>query len=458
MEKTMDWNEALHLYEKAIACEGEALQIRATLRVGRLSNLAPDSVLERIVPILVELLGSPLNSSSPSIQEAAAYCLSRLARKGDGSLATVIGQSGVVPCLLRLLLQSESGFTRRVMIKCIWAIVSFSSFSRAIVVRNGGLEIVVNLLGSCMDDTRRYLLEILSALAILREVRMIVGGIPLLVEAAISTSMISRTRAAQAIGLLGVTRRLRQMLVDLGVIPVLIELLRDGDSSTKVVAGNALGIIASHVDYIRPVAQAGAIPLYAELLQGIEPLGREIAEDVFCLLAVVEINAISISQHLVRILQSDHNDEAKAAAAGVLWDLSGYKHSVSIVRSSGGIPILVELLQHGSDEVRKKVSGIVAQLSYDQEDRVALADAGVVPLLVNLLQDESDELKDNAAEALIKFSEDALQRHRLSELFNTPSFQNMQNRLRQIRASDEPMVRSLRHMSIERFTWDPELS
>ncbi|KAJ4981147.1 hypothetical protein NE237_031984 [Protea cynaroides] len=459
MEKTVDWDEALHLYEKVIACEGEAQQIRATLRVGRLSNLAPDNVLERTVPILVELLGSPLHSSSPSIQEAAAYCLSRLARKGDGSLATIIGQSGVVSCLLRLLSESQSGFSRRVLIKCIWAIVTFSSLSRAIVVRNGGLEIVLNLLASCMDDTRRYLLEILSALALLREVRRVIlslGGIPLLVEAARSSSMVSRARAAQAIGLLGVTRRLRRMLVDLGVILVLIELLRDGDTSTKLVAGNALGIIASHIDYIRPVAQAGAIPLYAELLQGLEPLGREIAEDVFCVLAVAEINAISISRHLVRILQGD-NDEAKAAAADVLWDLSGYKHSVSIVRSSGAIPILVGLLQHGSDEVREKVSGAVAQLSYDEEDRVALADAGVIPLLVNLLQDESDELKDNAAEALINFSEDALQRHRISETLNTPSFQNMQNRLIRIRASDEHMVRSLGHMSIEQLTWDPEL-
>ncbi|XP_042516491.1 outer dynein arm-docking complex subunit 2 [Macadamia integrifolia] len=457
-EKNMDWEESLHIYEKVIACESEALKIKATLRVGRLSNLAPDYVLARTVPILVELLRSPLNSSSPSIQEAAAYCLSRIARKGDGSLTTIIGQSGVLPCLLRLLSESQGRF-RRVLIKCLWAIVICSSPCRAIVVRNGGLEIVLNLLASSMDDTRRYLLETLSSLSLLREVRRVIisfGGLPLLVEAARSTNMVSRARAAQAIGLLGVTRRVRQMLVDLGVIPVLIELLQEGDTSTKLVAGNALGIIASHIDYILPVAQAGAIPLFAELLQGSEHLGREIAEDMFCVLAVAESNAISISQHLVRILQGD-DDESKAAAADVLWDLSGYKHSVSIVRNSGAIPILVELLQHGSDDVREKVSGAVAQLSYDEGDRVALADAGVIPLLINLLQDESEELKDNAAEALINFSEDPLQRERISEIFDMPSFQNMQNRLVQIRASDEHTVRSLRHMSIEQFTWDPVL-
>lgn len=454
----MDWDHALHLYEKVIACESEALQIKATVKLGRLSNYGPENVLARTVPFLVELLGSPLNNSNPSVQEAAAFCLYCLARKGDGSLALIIGQSGAVPFLLSLLPQSEASF-QRVLIKCLWGIVTFSSCNRVIVVRNGGLEVVLNLFASCMNDTKRYLLEILSAVALLREVRRVIinlGGLRLLVESARCGSMVSRIRASQAIGLLGITRRVRGMLVDLGVIPVLIELLRDGDMSAKLVAGNSLGIIASHVDYIRPVAQVGAIPLYAELLEGSEPLGREIAEDVFCILAVAEVNAVSIVEHLVRILRGDDN-AAMAAAANVLWDLSGYKHSVSIVRNSGVIPDLVELLQDGTDDVREKVSGAVAQLSYDARDRVALADAGVIPILINLLQDESEELRDNAAEALINFSEDPLQRDRISETFDFASLQNTQNRLVRARASDEYMARSLRRMGIEQLTWDPDL-
>ncbi|OVA10629.1 Armadillo [Macleaya cordata] len=458
---TTDWEQALHLYEEVIACESETSQIRATIKLGRLLKDVPENVLTRAIPILVELLGKPLNSSSsnPSIQEAAAYCLNHLARQDDGDLALVIGQSGAVPFLLRLLRNSECSF-QTVLIKFLWRIVSFSNPNRVAVVRNGGLEIVLSLFGSCTDNTRRYLLEILSALTLLREVRRVIisfGGLPFLVESAKNGSMVSRARAAQAIGLLGVTRRVRRILVELGVVPVLTELLREGDTSTKLIAGNALGIIASHVDYLRPVAEAGAIPLYAELLQGPEPIGKEIAEDVFCILAVAEVNAVSIAEPLVRILQGD-NDEAKAAAADVLWDLSGYKHSVSVVRSSGAVPILVELLRNSNGDVREKVSGAVAQLSYDEVDRGALADAGVIPLLINLLQDESEELKDNAAEALINFSEDPLLRDRMSEALDIPSFQNIQNRLVRIRASDEHMVRFLRQMSIEQFTWDPELA
>ncbi|KAK3032479.1 hypothetical protein RJ639_037292 [Escallonia herrerae] len=199
-------------------------------------------------------------------------------------------------------------------------------------------------------------------------------------------------------------------------VRVLIDLLRVGDVPTKLVAGNALGVISSHVDYIRPVALAGAIPLYSELLHGPEPMGKEIAEDVFCILAVAEENATSIAEHLVQILRGS-DDEAKAAAAEVLWGLSGYEHSLSVVRNSGAIPVLVEILTSGNLDLREK--------------------------------DESEELRDNAAEALVNFSEDPLLCDRISKALNVPSFQRMQDWLTQIRASDAHLAASLRRMSIE---------
>ncbi|KAK3199910.1 hypothetical protein Dsin_023325 [Dipteronia sinensis] len=210
---------------------------------------------------------------------------------------------------------------------------------------SGGLEIVVAMLKLCNDDTRRYLLEIFSALTLMREVRSVLsslGGLRFLVEAARFGSMISRERACQAIGLLGFRRLARRRHVELGVIPVLVELFRVGDSTTKVVAGNSLGVISVYVDYIRLAAESEAIPLYAELLQGPDFIGKEIAEDVFCILAVAEENTVSIAEHLVRILK-EGDDKSKTAAADVFCDLSDYKHSIPVVRSSGAIPIMVNL-------------------------------------------------------------------------------------------------------------------
>jgi len=221
--------------------------------------------------------------------------------------------------------------------------------------------------------------------------------------------------------------------------------------AAKLVAGNALGIISAHVDYLRPVAQAGAIPLFVELLEGSNPQGKEIAEDVFCILAVAEENAIAIAEHLVRILQGS-NVEAKAAAADVVWDLSSYKHSVSVVRASGAIPLLLRLLEDENDDVREKASGAVAQLSYDRADRLALTEAGAIPILLSLLQKESEELKDNAAEALINFSEDPALRDMISQAFDIPAFRDMQERLVRIQQSNEHTSHSLRSMSLDQFT------
>ncbi|KAK0599273.1 hypothetical protein LWI29_003815 [Acer saccharum] len=139
-----------------------------------------------------------------------------------------------------------------------------------------------------------------------------------------------------------VRRLARCRHVELGVIPVLVDLFRVGDSTTKVVAGNSPGVISVHVDYIRLVAEAGAILLYAELLQVPDFIGKEIAEDVFCVLAVAKENAVSIAEHLVRILR-EGDDESKTVSADVFCDLSDYKHSIHVVRSSGAIPIPVNL-------------------------------------------------------------------------------------------------------------------
>ncbi|XP_025015548.2 U-box domain-containing protein 13 [Ricinus communis] len=456
-----DWEKALCSYHNVLSSGIESLQVKATIKLAHLSKYAPDDVLTRTVPILTKLLATSSSSSNSnnSIQEAAAYCLSILLVKKMGFFASAIGQSGILDSILSWLPRSNNSF-RRVLIKCLWCLVNFDSANRLIVGRNGGLEVIIDLLNSCSDGNRVYLLEILSALTLLREVRRVVirlGGLRFLVEAVKDGSLVSRERACQAVGLLGVTRRARSMLVAMGAIPALVELLQNGDWNTKLVAGNSLGVISAHVDFIRLVAEAGAIPLYAELLQGPDPIGKEIAEDVFCILAVAQVNAVTIAEHLVRILR-EGDDESKVAASDIFWDLSGYKHSVSVVRNSGAIPVLVELLRHENSDVREKVSGAIAQLSYNEADRAALAAARAVPILIELLLDESEELKENAAEALVNFAEDPQQHALISEAVDVPSFQSMQNRMVQLRVSDEQMVRSLRRLSVEQLTWDPDLA
>ncbi|KAL3508390.1 hypothetical protein ACH5RR_027791 [Cinchona calisaya] len=124
----------------------------------------------------------------------------------------------------------------------------------------------------------------------------------------------------------------------------------------------------------------------------------------------------------------ENEKAAAAAAADIIWDLASYKHLVSVVQTSGAIPVLVELLRDGSGDVKEKVSGAIAQFSYNKAGRLALADSGAIPIPIQTLE----ELRENAAEAL--------------------------DRLMQIRASDTRLDSSLRQLSVEHLTRDPSLT
>ncbi|KAJ9563308.1 hypothetical protein OSB04_008468 [Centaurea solstitialis] len=332
---------------------------------------------------------------------------------------------------------------------------------RVNVVRIGGLKVIIDMLSSCPDVLRPLLLDVLTALALLREVRRSIynlRAVRLLVESGRVGTMGSRTRAAHAIGLLGLVKRARRDLVNAGAIEVLVDLLRDGDTSMKVVAGNALGVISSHVEYIRRVSEhGGVVPLYARLLQEPDPLAKEIAEDVFCILAVTDANAVTIVKHLVTIMGGSDN-ESVAAAADVLWDLSSYKHVLPVIQTSGAISLLVELLRSNEDTyVRENVCGAIAQLSCNDAERVLIADLGGISVLISVLEAESEELKDNAAQALVNFYDDVLLRDRMSGAVDHPSFVSMRERMVQTRGGELHMAASVRQMTLDELTWNPGL-
>lgn len=452
-----NWDELLCQFEQSMASGSAKIRVKAIIKLAQLSSTAPDHVLSRTIPTLVEVLNvNPVNLSRESVhvQQAVAYCLKVIALKKNDQLGRKIVQLGCVKFILRLLPRA-SGYHRKILVKCFWSLVVVNEVDWLLVDGNDALEVVIAVLGSCFDDSRKYLLEILGVIALLGETRRTLenAGLGLLIEAASSGSMVSRERACQAIGLLGKSRRARFLLVELDVIPVLVEVLRDGDTMMKRVAGNSLAVVSQDRDSIPRLAESGAIPLYVDLLEGPDPIGKEIAEDAFFLLAGAEENAVVIAGHLVRILRTG-DDEAKAAAADVLWDLSSYIYSTPVLRNSGAIPILVGLLKDGNVLVRERVSEAVSKLCRGKTERTAVVDAGAVPVLVELLQDESGEVRYNAAEALVHISEDPSQRQNLDgAAIETPAFQAAKKRLNFLRAPNANVANS-RQMIIERIFRD----
>ena len=173
-----------------------------------------------------------------------------------------------------------------------------------------------------------------------------------------------------------------------------------------LVAANALGIVSSIGPHLPLIHQSGAIPLYAELLKESHPLAKDIVKDVFCILTSIRDSAGVVLENLAAILRGE-DDLAISAAVDVLLALAKYKSVTPLLKSSGVITVLVDLLRNGNHDVIEKVTGAVAQLSYGEYIRESLMEASAIPVLLGLLNGRLGVLTETAAaEALVNFSED----------------------------------------------------
>lgn len=447
--------QLLGSYKELMSSGTDSERVRATLKLANdYCGHLPRDMLSCIIPILVECLcACPLSDPRRAVQIAAVYCLKCIAAHGDATLADEIARSGAIEHTLRLLPTTSDDTFRLLSVKCLWVLVSFGDECRVVLTRNGGLDGVIGMLTDHGSDLslERYLLEILSALAMLKDVRkglVRAGGLRHLIRATSIGTVASRRRACQAIGLLGVSKVMRRVLSRRGAIPALVELFHAGDIETKLIAANSLGVISTHTDSIRLAGRAGAVEVFAELLSGPEPLGREIAEDAFCVLAVAEPNAVKIADHVVSVLREGHG-EARVAAADVLWDIAVYRHRAPLLQNSGAIPVLVQLLRDRGDrpEAMERVCNLISRLCYEKRDRDVIADIGAIPLLADLVdRDESEDVKQNAAEALLCLYEDPAHHDKVSGAIDVTLLRRMEDLLAEIRKADELMDRTLRRM------------
>lgn len=89
-----DWEKILHLFENVIVGDDDTLRVWFIIKLGHLSNCAPEHLVAQSIPILVNLLNHSSNSSNSNsfIKEATVYYLTCLPSKGDGKLTIIISQ------------------------------------------------------------------------------------------------------------------------------------------------------------------------------------------------------------------------------------------------------------------------------------------------------------------------------------------------------------------------------
>jgi len=105
---------------------------------------------------------------------------------------------------------------------------------------------------------------------------------------------------------------------------------------------------------------------------------------------------------LVARLQSG-GDDAKAEAAGALWNLAlNADNKVAIAKVEGALAALVALLREGSAVGKKHAAAALQSLAVNADNQVAIAkEEGALAGLVALLREGSAVGKANAAGALV---------------------------------------------------------
>ena len=446
-----EWAEVARKYLHVVSSGDEAAAVRATLEIKRLACHAPDSAMRVAARALVGLLA---RSPPPRLQAAASQALCSVVGVDGGRFAAESVDAGFFPVAKRLLPEAEE-VPQRIMLRCLSCILTLHATSRVVFGRGGGAEVILDLFPGCSGATKRRLVEILSALALMKEVRRLLlndGKVEYLVAAISSGNLASRTRAAQAAGLLGASTIGRSLLVEMGAPVALVGLMRNGDSSANLVAANALGIVSSIGPHLPLILQSGAIPLYAELLKERHPLAKDIVEDVFCILISIRDNAGVVLENLAGILRGE-DDLAISAAVDVLLALAEYKSVIPFLKSSGVITVLVDLLRNGNNhDVIEKVTGAVAQLSYEEYIREGLMEVGAIPVLLDLLNGRLGNLTESAAaEALINFSEDPSCQEYAPMLQRVPELSAFRDHLFHFRNSQGHLIQSMRRRIEQRL-------
>lgn len=205
------------------------------------------------------LAGLLARSPPPRLQAAAAQALCSVVRVDR--LAAEVVDAGFFPVAQRLLRQSEQ-VPQRILLRCLSCVLSFHATSHVEFARRGGAHVPVSGLlwwyetAPGGNSERLSVDERSPASAPITD-----GKVEYLVEAISLGNLASRTRAAQAAGMLGASSVGRSSPVAMGAPLALVGLLKDGDSSAKLVAANAFGIVSSSGLNILLIHQLCAIPL-----------------------------------------------------------------------------------------------------------------------------------------------------------------------------------------------------
>ncbi|KAI6694801.1 hypothetical protein NL676_022511 [Syzygium grande] len=301
--------------------------------------LAGSVAAEGAMKMLASYLASRLEVGTGVERNRAAYEIRLLAKTSIFNRSCLV-EAGSIPHLLKLLTSRDSSIQEN----AIAALLNLSkhSKSKAIIVKNGGLVLVVKVLKyGHKVEARQHAAATLFYLASIEEYRKLIGEIP-------------------------------------GTIAVLVEMVKNGTSRGKKNALVAVfGLLMHHGNHRRVLA-SGAVPV---LVQQLKSSDREdfvidclavlssIAEKSEGTSAILRASALYI---IVGVLNSSTSRVGREHCVTLLLALcinGGAEVISNLVKSSSLMQSLYSLLSEGTSRASKKASALIRLLQDFSERR-----------------------------------------------------------------------------------------
>lgn len=304
---------------------------------------------EKAMKMVANFLADKLISGSGQEKNKAA-CEARLLSKTSVFNRSCLVEAGIILPLLKLLLSTDT-LTQE---NAAAALLNLSkhSESKAQIVKNGGLEVLVDVLKKGPNlEARQHIAGVLFYLSSIEENRMLIGENP-------------------------------------ETIPALLELIKDAtDRGKKNVLVAIFGLLAYPENH-RKVLAAGVVPLLVKFLKSCET--EEVVTDSLAILATLAgkfDGTDAILHHgaldsVVEILNSSSSKAGKEYCVSLLLALckNGEKDVIALlVKSPSLMGSLYSLLSEGTSRASKKASALIRVLHEFCEKRSSGLMAPVLP-------------------------------------------------------------------------------
>ncbi|KAK9682584.1 hypothetical protein RND81_10G083700 [Saponaria officinalis] len=197
----------------------------------------------------------------------------------------------------------------------------------------------------------------------------------------------------------------RIVIANCGAISLLVGLLRSADPKTQENAVTALLNLSINDNNKTAIGNADAIEPLIHVLQTGTAEARENSAATLFSLSVIEEFKSKIGRSgaigpLVELL-GNGTPRGKKDAATALFNLSIHHDNKARIVEAGAVKHLVELMDPAAGMVDKAVA-VLANLATIPEGRIAIGQSGGIPVLVEVVELGSARGKENAAAALLQ--------------------------------------------------------